>query len=400
MKKRLLIVNDKMEIGGNSAALISLLNAIDKEKYDIDLLLYKNLGELLEEIPEGVQLLPQAARFQGRFGFFVRVILLIVTGYGARALWANRKIGMRGFSKQVMWNFQTYVLSRELKDEYDCAISFFEGWADRYVAEKVHAHKKIGWLHSMFRKIAPIPTLENEWMGNIDYIACVSEECRRDFVKEMPEFAEKAVMIENVRDSAKIRQLSVTEPQADEIYEKFKNAGSTKIVTVCRLSVETKGLDRAVQCAANLKAKGYHFLWCIVGDGEDRESIQKLIREKDVLDCFILAGSRVNPYPFIKCSDIMCLPSRWEGKPLAVYESMILSVPVVVTEYLSAHEQIAEKREGIIVPNDENSIESIEYALAHLMEHPEELEDMKQFLSEHEYGDLTPRDKIDALLCS
>ena len=118
-------------------------------------------------------------------------------------------------------NFQTYVLSRELKDEYDCAISFFEGWADRYVAEKVHAHKKIGWLHSMFRKIAPIPTLENEWMGNIDYIACVSEECRRDFVKEMPEFAEKAVMIENVRDSAKIRQLSVTEPQADEIYEKF-----------------------------------------------------------------------------------------------------------------------------------------------------------------------------------
>ena len=156
---------------------------------------------------------------------------------------------------------------------------------------------------------------------------------------------------------------------------------------MCRLEIETKGLDRAIYCAAQMKKSGCKFLWCVVGDGNDRERLQKAIRDQNISDCFILAGSRLNPYPFIRVSDVMCLPSRWEGKPLTVYESMILGIPPVVTEYISVHEQIRNGNEGFIVKNDDDSIYPILTVLAKI---PEKLLEVRNYLSKHEYGDLSP----------
>lgn len=391
MRKKILIVNDCMDIGGNSVSLLSLLNAMDKDQYQIDLLLYKNKGVLLDKIPEGIRLLPQAASYQGRWGLLVRMFLLVISGYGFRAYFVNKRSRHKGLSQQILWDFQSDVLSRSLDSEYDCAISFFEGWADRYVAKKVHAKRKIGWLHSTFRKIAPIPELEQEWMDKMDHIVCVAHECKADFIADLPKYAHKATVIENVRDSRRIKKLSQVKEPADEDFERFKRADCKKIITVCRLAIETKGLDRALVCAAKMKNKGYKFLWCVVGDGNDREVLEKEIDNLGISDCFMLVGTRLNPYPFMRVSDVMCLPSRWEGKPLTVYESMILGVPPLVTAYLSAHEQISNEKEGIIVPNDDVSICS---ALMALLDEPKKMDQMKKYLLSQEYGDMTPVEKL------
>ncbi len=60
MKKKVLFVYYDMSIGGSTTGLLSLLNELDYEKYDVDLLLYKNQGALLSLIPPQVNVLKQA----------------------------------------------------------------------------------------------------------------------------------------------------------------------------------------------------------------------------------------------------------------------------------------------------------------------------------------------------
>ena len=49
--KKILIVSQAMEIGGAEKALLGLLEAIDKRKFQVDLFLLRHTGELLKYIP-------------------------------------------------------------------------------------------------------------------------------------------------------------------------------------------------------------------------------------------------------------------------------------------------------------------------------------------------------------
>ena len=51
MKKKILFVYMGMFIGGSTTSLLSLLNTIDYEKYDVDLLLYRNNDVFVKYIP-------------------------------------------------------------------------------------------------------------------------------------------------------------------------------------------------------------------------------------------------------------------------------------------------------------------------------------------------------------
>ena len=56
LKKKVLIVNNNMQIGGIQKSLLNLLNAIVNQ-YDITLLLFSDYGELYSQIPNGVNIL-------------------------------------------------------------------------------------------------------------------------------------------------------------------------------------------------------------------------------------------------------------------------------------------------------------------------------------------------------
>lgn len=51
MKKSILFVSHALELGGAERALLALLDALDSEKYDVDLFLLRQQGELLQKIP-------------------------------------------------------------------------------------------------------------------------------------------------------------------------------------------------------------------------------------------------------------------------------------------------------------------------------------------------------------
>ena len=197
-KKKILIVNYNMIVGGSTTSLISFLNNIDINKYDVDLLLYKNEGPLFQMIPSNINILKPAFKCEGVIGKVFKYFAGVFTGYLIRAKKENARLGLHGYSTQILAEFQALYLSRKLEQNYDIALGYMEGWADRYVAHQVKAKKKYGWLHSTFDKIAPNPNLENNWMSKMDGIVCVSEKCREDFCNIMENMKNKSLTIENI----------------------------------------------------------------------------------------------------------------------------------------------------------------------------------------------------------
>ena len=63
MKPRIFIAMHYMEIGGAETALVGLLNALDPARVDVDLFLYDHRGEMMQFIPEWVNLLPQIPKY-------------------------------------------------------------------------------------------------------------------------------------------------------------------------------------------------------------------------------------------------------------------------------------------------------------------------------------------------
>jgi glycosyltransferase involved in cell wall biosynthesis len=343
--KKILFVYSKMIIGGSTTSLLSLLRLLDYSRYSVDLLLYNNNGELMSFIPSEVNILNEAMVEKN---YFKKMISVYYVKSRIKTLFYRKKSKLA--YNQIMAYAQAKTLSRKLLGEYDVAIGFLEFWSDAYVAERVKAKKKIGWIHVDYIESGLIPRIDRRSLAKFDNIVTVSEKCRESFIKCFPELASKAVYIQNILSSGYVNKLAEKEGLF-EFDPEFR-----RIITVCRLSNAHKGLDRGIEALSRLKSEGYKFKWYIVGDGQDRKSIEQQIDNLKCGDCIFLLGSTKEPYSYIKKADIFFLPSRYEGKPMVITEAQMLNVPAIVTEYSSAREQIEDGVDGIVVANNDASI--------------------------------------------
>jgi len=89
----------------------------------------------------------------------------------------------------------------------------------------------------------------------------------------------------------------------------------------------------------------------IIGEGDQREELEKLVRELDIEADVRLPGFIKNPYPLLKRASVFVLSSRWEGLPNALLEAIAVGTPVVSTDCPSGPDEILEHgRYGRLVP--------------------------------------------------
>ncbi len=269
-------------------------------------------------------------------------------------------------------------LSRKLEKKYDVAIGFIELWSDIYANTCINADKRISWIHVDYEKAHYVPEIDVKNLEKSDRVVCVSEECLKIFKESFPKLKNKSVYIENILSKDYlIKKASKDEMDFNDTFE------GLKILTVCRLSIYTKGLDRAVNALKQLKSQGYKAKWYVIGTGVDEMELREQIKAAEMENDFILLGKKINPYPYFEFFDVFALPSRHEGKPMAITEAQILGLPVVVTEYASAKEQINNNVDGIIVPNND---ESIYYGIKEILDNQDLLQKFRSNLSNRQFS--------------
>ncbi|NKE36522.1 glycosyltransferase [Natronococcus sp. JC468] len=89
----------------------------------------------------------------------------------------------------------------------------------------------------------------------------------------------------------------------------------------------------------------------ILGEGQNREPLERLAREHDIAHRVDLPGFVDNPYSYMADSDVFALSSKWEGCPNVLIEAMACGTPLVATDCRSGPREILAAGEyGELVP--------------------------------------------------
>lgn len=89
----------------------------------------------------------------------------------------------------------------------------------------------------------------------------------------------------------------------------------------------------------------------ILGEGEERPALEKLISLLGLQESIGLPGFIVNPYPYMAGAFLFVLSSRWEGLPGVLIEAMYCGTRLVATDCPSGPREILrDGRYGRLVP--------------------------------------------------
>lgn len=350
-KKEILFVMNNLNVGGAEKALVSLLQIFDYKKYNVDLLLFKQEGLFLNQLPLEVTLLKEPENFRYFDMPFSRV--LKENFFSGKWNVIYRRIQFKIRSKQAKnpaeaEQFGWKPLSKTLKTlpkKYDAAIGFLEKNPNYFVVDRTIANKKIGWIHNDYISLALHKNTDNSYFNQLDSIATVSEECVKSLEKAFPQFKEKIQLIKNFSSLKKLCALANDfVPQL--VDKKF-------ILTIGRLS-EQKAIDKAIGAFEILQKHDTELEWIVLGEGHLRPSLEKAIKEKGLDNKFHLLGNRLNPYPYMNKCAVYVQTSIFEGKSIAIDEAKIFHKPIVITNYPSAKDQITDGVNGLLA--DLNSV--------------------------------------------
>lgn len=390
-KPRIFIHMHYLELGGAEMALIGLLDAIDKDRYEVDLFLNQHTGAFMNLIPKGVNLLPEIKEYST----IERPMSYALKRGMIKAAWnkirsrnrLNRYLADHpGFESVASHVFMDAVIdslpSLHHLGEYDLAVSFLD--PPHVVQDKVRAKVKVEWIHTDFGAIKYDSQLTySRWAAN-DYIISISESISESFSGVFPALSSKLEIIENIISPDFVRTRAL-EPMAEHY-----PADVLVLCSIGRLCTAQKNFKSIPSIAKLLRKKGLKFKWFVIGPGDDSE-LRRLTEENEVRDCVEIIGAKTNPYPYIANCSIYVQPSLYEGKSIAVREAQILCKPVIITNYPTSASQIRSGVDGIICNMDNESIANSIYNLAN---DKKRMAGLSEYLGQHDYG---LRDEVEKL---
>ena len=347
--KRILIVNNNMDMGGIQKSLVNLLKEIQGE-YDVTLMLFSKSGSLLREIPKTVEIITplKVYRIMGLekkdlkkypLLFVLKAVLLVYS-----------KIFSRRSAMKLLGLFQRQISG------YDAVISyshfphpnyFGNGCAD-FVLDKTVCKNKVCFIHCDYLNFGGQTETNNRAYMEFDKIACCSDSVRERFLlgSKLPD--SKVHTVRNFYD------LHLTSYQPDN--RGMFDESVINVLLISRLSGE-KGVIRAIEALVQSKRTDIHYY--IIGDGPQKEEIVRLISKYQLDSRVVLLGEQSDPYQYLIQADWLLVPSFHEAAPMVFDEAVLMGIKVITTNTTSAEEMIGCEH-GIVC---ENSTDGIVHAL-------------------------------------
>ena len=321
--KTIVISSGDLTMGGLQKILVEYLKLIDKNKYRIVLLIANDYGKknlFLEEIPKNVEIQ------------FVRPYNLVSK---IAELSKNRKILNRLLLKRYRYRskrvFKSIFLEKLSKlGKIDLIIDFDGGL--KSILDNLKAEKKIIWIHSSIRKHKQDNKSKisryGEELKKYDKIIAICKEMNEEIKELYPFLSSEIEYIYNPLDCNNIIE------QGNENIEKMTSYEKELIerdyfLAVSRLDTVQKDFETLIEGYSILKNKGIKEKLYIIGEGNGRVKIEKMIEEKNLGQDVILLGEKKNPYVWMKNSKLFIHSSRYEGFGVVLLEALMLDKFVI-----------------------------------------------------------------------
>ena len=346
MKEKILFVIDSLNSGGAERSLVSLLNTIPKDRYNIHLYLVSKTGLYLSLIPDYIcvnEIEFINENIYARWGHYMFSIYL--------RLWKllsylGIKNNLHGAQQNWLFNKSYFKL---IRGEYDIAFAYSQGFPTYFVSQKVKSKRKFAWINTDYKKAGYNHRFDERFYADFDVINLVTPKAAEIFKIIFPQFSSKISIIRDIISPRIISRMSNESCQVQIVNSKLK------ILTIGRL-VDVKGYDLAIEAASILKERGYKFVWMVIGEGPLEKKMKQLVLDLKLENFFKFLGTFINPFPIFKQCDIYCQTSRFEGYGMAIAEAKILNKPIVSTNFEVVHEQLRNRYNGLIVEMSGKSI--------------------------------------------
>lgn len=194
---------------------------------------------------------------------------------------------------------------------------------------RVHLNKIMDWL---IYKLA-------------DRVIAVSPEIKRIIHKKFNLSDSRVVVVKNgiVGNDSAIEQ-------ADFEREFSGSKDKLKLLAVGRLTYQ-KNFEVLIKAARFLVDKDFKdFIFLIIGEGEDRLKLERLILDLEVGEYVRLLGLRHDVLQFMKSSNLLVMPSRYEGLSIAMIEAMACGLPIIGTKSPGLRDYIKDGQNGVLFP--------------------------------------------------
>ena len=322
--------------GGAERVILNLAKGISSRGYSVDLVLARAEGPYMEQIPDSVRLVDlKAPRVMGSVPALMKYLhdekpmaMLSALFSNVIALWAKRLSNIP--TRLIISEHNT--LSSVVADQKDLrwqiypklARSFYP-WANNIIAVSKAVAKDLA-------KVAAIPRNRIEVIYNP--IITPDLKCKSEALLDHPW---------------------------------FKTSEPPVVLSVGRLT-DQKAFDVLIRAFSLVrKYRSAHLL--ILGEGENRDALQDLIKQLGLEKDVKLLGFVQNPYPYMANASVFVLSSRWEGLPTVLVEALYLGTPIIATDCPGGSREILQDGQfGKLIPMD--APRSLAEAIIHSMDDP------------------------------
>ncbi|WP_111885805.1 glycosyltransferase family 4 protein [Acinetobacter sp. CFCC 11171] len=153
-----------------------------------------------------------------------------------------------------------------------------------------------------------------------------------------------------------------------------KNLGEPVVLGIMTRLVEYKGTHIAISAVKQLKQRGYLVKLLIAGEGEQKESLIKQVKdsklENEVEFLGWIGGN--DKTKFYRDIDIALVPTMNDTQPLAILDAFAWRVPVVASDHISVQQIIRHDENGLMAKCGD--VEDLVQQLQFCLDHPENLQ--------------------------
>lgn len=336
--KKVLFFIESLAGGGAEKVLTTLVKKLDRQKFDVTILLVSKTGVYVKEVEKYCRLTSMLPDYSSLSGVFDKI------KYRCNYKWIYK-------AKPVD------VYKKYISEEYDIEVAFVEGFATKIIAASTNEKsKKICWLHIDMENNPYADQYyssvdeERAVYQKFDKVVGVSKSVKCAFENKF-NLKDRVSVIYNPIDSSDIVLKAKQKRHILSDYEQ-----GIKIISIGRLEKQ-KGYDRLIKGLKKIDYKKYPFHLWILGEGSERTYLEQLIRDFDLEKQISLLGFQENPYVWLAMSDVFVCSSRAEGYSLAIAEAMILGLPILSVDCAGPNELLDFGKYGILIPNTDEALE-------------------------------------------
>ncbi len=335
----ILFVTSNLGGGGAERALVTIINGLDRTRFRPYLALFQKEGALLDEISPDVEVYeiqPQDrgmlcrnwARMSGLRHLHVRIRPSVIMS----VLWQANTVTLLA---AILWRLRVpVVINEQIAPQ---------------ASLRSNARRRLVWplARPVYRRAS--------------HVVAISEGIAKELADDRCVRDGQFSVIHNPIPLAQVLDQAV--PPAD-----LESDPVPAILAAGRL-VPQKNYPLLLRATA-LVLRHVEVNLFILGEGPERQSLERLASVLNISDHVHLLGFHQNPYPFFSAADLFVLTSDYEGFGNVLVEALLLGVPVISTDCpYGPAEILANGRYGVLVPRGD--VDSLADAILCLLSDPE-----------------------------